>query len=57
LHDISLRFSGAKTVAETQTLPEAPVYNAWLDVVAHQAGFLPLRPQKKLDFSENLVPK
>jgi len=43
-----------KTLAETQTLPRLPVYNAWLDVVAHQARF-PLKRQKKtLDFGEKL---
>jgi hypothetical protein len=44
LHDISLRLSVGKTLAETQTLRRLPVYNAWLDVVAHQARF----PLKKL---------
>jgi hypothetical protein len=41
LHDFSLRFLVAKTLAETQTLRRMPVYNAWLDVVAHQARFPP----------------
>jgi hypothetical protein len=57
LHDFSPRFLVAKTVAETQTLPHPPVYNAQLDVVAHQARFPLPGAQKKLDFGENLVPK
>jgi hypothetical protein len=44
MHDISLRLLVVETLAETQTLQRLPVYNAWLDVVAHQARF----PLKKL---------
>jgi hypothetical protein len=57
LHDISLRLSVVKTLAETQTLPCLPVYNAWLDVVAHQARFALKRPKKMLDFGEKLLLK
>jgi len=46
-----------KTLAETQTLPRLPVYNAWLDVVAHQARFALKRPKKTLDFGEKLLLK
>jgi len=46
-----------KTLAETQTLPCLPVYNAWLDVVAHQARFALKSPKKMLDFGEKLLIK
>jgi hypothetical protein len=57
LHDFSLRFLVAETVAERQTLLHPAVYNARLDVVPHQARFPPGQPQKMLDFGGNLVPK
>jgi hypothetical protein len=57
MHDISLRLSMVKTLAETQTLQRVPVYNAWLDVVAHQARFPLKRPKKTLDFGEKLLLK
>jgi hypothetical protein len=57
LHDISLRFLGRKTIAERQTRRLAPVYNAWLDVVAQQAAMAPSGAQKALDFGPDLVPK
>jgi hypothetical protein len=57
LHDFSLRFLASKTLAETQTLQRVPVYNAWLDVVAHQARFPLFGAQKKLDFDKNLALK
>jgi len=53
LHDFSLRFLVSKSLAETQTLQRLRVYNAWLDVVAHQAHFPPLGAQKTLDFDKN----
>ncbi|WP_374582612.1 hypothetical protein [Pseudoduganella sp.] len=57
LHNFSPTFWVTKTVAETQTLQQAHVYNGWLGIVVQQARFPRDAPQKKLDFRGNLVLK